>query len=95
LCWLIWRSQNSVIFYNVDVSNFMQVILMVVHLIQEWSLLLPEDQRDLIVSRCEHLLMAAQDFYSRAGWQLSRRLIDALLCCFCHVLMINICINPT
>jgi hypothetical protein len=58
------ESRNNVIFNNVGVSIFCR----------EWALLLPEDQRDLMVIRCNRLLMVAQDFYSQAGWRLTRRL---------------------
>jgi hypothetical protein len=34
LCWLIWKSQNNVIFNNAGNSNFMQVIYIATHWIQ-------------------------------------------------------------
>jgi hypothetical protein len=37
---------------------------------EEWSLLLSEDQRELMVSGCNRLLMVTWDFYRRAGWWL-------------------------
>jgi hypothetical protein len=53
-----------------SLANFMQVIHMATFWIEEWSLLLSEDQRELIVSGCNRLLIVTRDFYRRAGWRL-------------------------
>ena len=51
-----------------------KVIYMAVHWIQLWALLLPSDQRDLMVAGCTRLLSVAQDFFSQHTWQHIRRL---------------------
>jgi hypothetical protein len=40
------------------------------HCIQEYSLLLLEDQQEFMVTECNRLLTVARDFYSQAGWRL-------------------------
>jgi hypothetical protein len=52
-----------VIFNNASASNYMQIINMATHWI-DWSLslLLPEDQRDHMVTECNHLLTLTRDF---------------------------------
>jgi hypothetical protein len=77
LCWPIWKSWNKVIFNNAGISNFMQVIHMATFWMEEWPLLVPEDQRKLMFSGYNRLLMVTRDFYSRAGWRLFRRLAHA------------------
>jgi two-component response regulator (ARR-B family) len=47
----------------------LQVIRLATHWIELWSLLLPEDQREPIVTGCNRLLTVAHDFYFQAtGW---------------------------
>jgi hypothetical protein len=55
-------------FNNIGAYKFLQVIRVALHRIQEWSILLPEDEREPMVAR---------DFFNQAGWQYSRRLTDA------------------
>jgi hypothetical protein len=76
LCWAIWRSRNNVVFNNANNSNFLQVIHMATQWIQDWSLLLPVDQRDHMLTGCNRLLTVTRDFYNQAIWRLSRRLTD-------------------
>jgi hypothetical protein len=44
LCWSIWNCKNDIIFNKKDSTNFLQVIHTMVHWIQLWRFLLPEDQ---------------------------------------------------
>ena len=77
LCWSIWRCRNDIMFNRNKTSNLLQVIHMVAHWIQLWAYLLPPDQRDIMATGCNRLLMVAQDIFSRVGRQHSRRLQDA------------------
>jgi hypothetical protein len=74
VCWSIWNHRNDIIFNMSKRINFLQVIHLAVHWIQLWAYLLPEDQREHMAFGCKRLLMVAQDFFSRAGWQRFRRL---------------------
>jgi hypothetical protein len=77
LCWSIWRCRNNIVFNKSTSFNILQVIHMVVHWVQLWALLLPQDQRDIIDTGCNHLQTVAQDILSQAGWCHIRRLQDA------------------
>lgn len=77
LCWSIWRCRNDIIFNNIKSFNFLQVIHMVAHWVQQWALLLPQDQRDTMATGCRRLLMVAQDISNLATWQHTSRLQDA------------------
>jgi hypothetical protein len=61
LCWSIWRCRNNIVFNNSTTFNIMQVIHMVVHWVQQWALLLPQDQRVFMDTGCNHLQTVAQD----------------------------------
>jgi hypothetical protein len=74
LCWSMWNCRNDIIFNRSKGFNFLQVIHMSAYWIQLWSLLLPVDRRECMVTGCNRLLMVVQDFYNRAGWQHFRRL---------------------
>jgi hypothetical protein len=75
LCWSIWTCRNNIIFNNQKGTNFLQVIRLATHWIELWSLLLPEDQREPMVTGCNRLLTVAQDFYFQAtGWRHISRL---------------------
>jgi two-component response regulator (ARR-B family) len=75
LCWSIWTCQNNIIFYNQKGTNFLQVIRLATHWIELWSLLLPEDQGEPMVTGCNRLRTVAQDFYFQAtGWRHISRL---------------------
>jgi hypothetical protein len=50
LCWSIWTCRNSIVFDKKKDTNFLQVILLATHWIQSWFLLLPEVQRELMVT---------------------------------------------
>ena len=65
LCWSIWTTRNNIIF-NKAGTNFLQVIRLAAHWLDQWSLLLPEDQREPMASGCNKLLMVTQDCYFRA-----------------------------
>ena len=69
LCWSIWTSRNNIIF-NKSGTNFLQVIRLAVHWLDQWSLLLPVDQRESMASGCSKLLTVTQDCYFRViGWR--------------------------
>lgn len=75
LCWSIWTCRNNFVFNKQTSTNFLQVIRMAVHWIQLCAYLLPEDQRELMVSGCSQLLTVAQDCYFQAtGWRHISRL---------------------
>ena len=74
LCWSIWTSRNNIIF-NKSGANFLQVIRLAAHWLDQWSLLLPEDQRELMVSGCNRLLTVTQDCYFWViGWRHNARI---------------------
>jgi hypothetical protein len=50
LCWLIWTCRNSIVFDKQKGTNFLQVIRLATHWIESWFLLLPEVQRELMVT---------------------------------------------
>lgn len=77
LCWSIWNCRNDMVFNKIDSTNFLQVIHTMVHWIQLWHFLLPEDQRECMVSRCNRLRMVAQDIFYQATWRHVKRLHDA------------------
>jgi hypothetical protein len=66
LCWSIWNCRNTIVFDKQKGTNFLQVIRLAAHWIQSWSLLLPEDQRELMVTGCNLLLTVTHDFYFQA-----------------------------
>jgi hypothetical protein len=77
LCWSIWNCRNTIVFDKQKGTNFLQVIRLAAHWIQSWSLLLPEDQRELMVTGCNRLLTVAHNFYFQAtGWRQTSRLRD-------------------
>jgi two-component response regulator (ARR-B family) len=47
-------------------TNFVQVIRLAVHWIEQWSFLLPVDQWEPMVIGCNQLLTVAQHFYFQA-----------------------------
>jgi hypothetical protein len=76
LCWSIWRVHNDIIFNKKTNFNFLQDILMMEHWVQLWALLLPQEQRDGVVTRCTRLQMVAWNILYRTGWQHISRLQD-------------------
>ena len=56
MCWAIWNCRNDIIFNKQTGTNFLQVIYRATHWIQLWAFLLPEDQRQFMVSGCNKLL---------------------------------------
>jgi hypothetical protein len=77
LMWAIWNSRNDIVFNRNTNVNFLQVIRMVSHWIHDWSLLLPEAQREPMHAGCRRLEAVAQAIYSQAGWRPTKRLQDA------------------
>jgi hypothetical protein len=77
LTWAIWNCRNDVIFNKCSNVNFLQVIRMVTHWIQEWSYLLSEAQRVHMVTGCSRLETVARDIYYLGGWRLTKRLDNA------------------
>jgi hypothetical protein len=77
IMWAIWNCRNDVIFNKCSNVNFLQVIRMVTHWIQEWSYLLPEEQWVHMVTGCSRLEMVARDIYYLGGWRLTKRLDNA------------------
>jgi hypothetical protein len=74
VCWSMWNGRNDIIFNRKNGASFLQVIRLAVYWIQLWSLLLPVDRRESMVSGCNHLWTVAQDFFNQGGWQHTRRL---------------------
>jgi hypothetical protein len=75
ICWSIWTSRNDIIFDKQKGTNFLQVIRRAAYWIQQWALLLPEDQRETMVTGCNRLLTVTQDFFFLAtGWRHTSRL---------------------
>jgi hypothetical protein len=75
ICWPIWTSRNDIIFDKQKGTNFLQVIRRAAYWIQQWALLLPEDQRETMVTGCNRLLTVTQDFFFLAtGWRHTSRL---------------------
>jgi hypothetical protein len=77
LMWAMWNCRNNVVFNKCSNVNFLQVIRMVTHWIQDWSYLLPEAQREPMVSGCSRLETVARDIYNLGGWRLTKRLNEA------------------
>jgi hypothetical protein len=70
LCWSIWTCRNDMVFNKQKSTNFLQVIRRAAHWIQLWALLLPEDQREDMVTGCNRLLTVVRDFFFQAtGWR--------------------------
>jgi hypothetical protein len=59
LCWSIWNCRNDIIFNKKNSTNFLQVIHTMVHWIQLWRYLLPEDHRESMISGCNRFQMVA------------------------------------
>jgi hypothetical protein len=77
VCWSIWTTRNGIIFNKQTGTNFLQVIRRATHWIQQWALLLPEDQRENMATGCNRLLTVTQDFFFQAtGWRHTSRLRD-------------------
>jgi hypothetical protein len=94
LCWSICNCRNTIVFDKQKATNFLQVIPLAAHWIQSWSLLLLEDQRELMVTRCNRLLTVAHDFYFEATrWRHTSRLRDGLLFVATFILMVDSCLN--
>ena len=75
ICWSFWSCRNDVVFNKQKGTKFLQVIRCAAYWIQLWAYLLPEDQRDNMVSGCKRLMMVARDCYFQAtGWRHSRRI---------------------
>jgi hypothetical protein len=74
LCWSIWRCRNNIVFNNSTTFNIMQVVHMILHLVQQWALLLPQDQQAFMDTGCNHLQTVAQGILSQAGWCHTSRL---------------------
>ena len=75
ICWSIWTSRNDIIFNKQKGTKFLQVIA--AHWIQLWAYLFPVDQRDTMVTGCNHLLEVTQDCYFQAtGWRHISRILD-------------------
>lgn len=77
LCWSIWITRNDIVFNKQSGTKFLQVIRRAAHWIQLWAFLLPEDQREAMVTGCNRMLMVAQDFFFQAtGWRHINRIAD-------------------
>ena len=77
LCWSIWITRNDMVFNKQNGTNFLQVIRRATHWIQLWAFLLPEDQREPMVTGCNRMLAVAQDFFFQAtGWRHISRLAN-------------------
>jgi hypothetical protein len=77
VCWSIWTTRNDIIFNRQTGTNFLQVIRRATHWIQQWALLLPEDQRENMATGCNRLLTVTQDlFFQATGWRHTSRLRD-------------------
>jgi hypothetical protein len=77
LCWSIWNCRNDIVFNKKGTTNFLQVIHTKVHWIQLWRFLLPEDQRESMISGCNRLMNGSQDIFYQATWRPAKRLHDA------------------
>jgi hypothetical protein len=76
LMWAIWNCRNDIVFNKSTNSNFLQVTRMVSHWIHEWSLLLPETQREPMHAGCRRLDAVARAIYNQDGWRPVKRLSD-------------------
>jgi two-component response regulator (ARR-B family) len=99
LCWSIWTYQNNFMFNKHVGTNFLQIIGMVAHWIQLWSMLLPEDQRNPMVTGCNRLLTVTHDFYKSrllAGDILVDFRMDShlFLLLFCWLIHVSILADP-
>jgi hypothetical protein len=75
ICWSIWTCRNHFIFNKQKGTIFLQVIRRATHWIQQWAYLLSEDQREIMATGCNRLLIVTQDFYFQAsGWRHINRL---------------------
>jgi hypothetical protein len=63
ICWSIWTTRNDIVFNKQKETNFLQVILRAAHWIQLCAYLLPEEQRDIMVTGCNYLLTVTRDCY--------------------------------
>jgi hypothetical protein len=74
LLWAMWHVRNYLIFKKSNCASFLQVIPLATHWIRTWLCLQPKVQRQDMDFGCSRLETAAQDLFSRCGWQLDRRL---------------------
>ena len=74
LLWAIWHVRNNFIFNKASFPSFMQVIPLASHWIRTWSFLLPQDQRQDMVTGFTRLETATRVLYSRFGWSFDMRL---------------------
>jgi hypothetical protein len=58
LLWEIWNTMNDFIFNKPNASLCLQLIPLATHRIRMWSFLQPEERREDMISRCNHLLAA-------------------------------------
>ena len=59
ICWSIWNCRNNLVFNRCSNFHIMQVIHMTAHWIQLWAYLLPQDQRELMVTGSARILTVA------------------------------------
>jgi hypothetical protein len=91
-CWSIWTTRNDIVFNKQKGTNFLQVILRAAHWIQLWAYLLPEEQRDIMVTGCNHLLTVTRDCYFQAtGWRHVRRIEDEYSLYNFHLCLVDPC----
>jgi hypothetical protein len=74
LMWAIWNCCNDVIFNQASHAQFFQVIHKATHWINNWSLLLPEDQRGHMDTGCTRLIAVVQAIFSQGGWLHTNRI---------------------
>jgi hypothetical protein len=88
LMWVICNYWNDLVFIKTSDANFFQVIHMVTH--HDWSYLILETQRALMVSGCNRLETVAWNIYNQSGWLLFKRIQDVWHCFLLLFLMVNL-----
>jgi hypothetical protein len=74
LLWAMWICRNDVVFNGSNFNSYLQVIFRGTYWARQWSLLLKEDERDVMKEGCKLLETSVMHFFGKDGWNMRKRL---------------------
>ena len=79
LCWAIWLCRNNVVFDNILIPSFLQVIFRGTFWARFWTLLLKEEDRPMMKMACRVVETIAMEIFSNNRWRFINRIAYQLL----------------
>ena len=73
-CWAMWLCRNDIIFNNMLIPSFLQVLFRGTYLARFWSMRLQEEGRHMLKTTCSCMESTAMEIFANNGWRFSNRL---------------------